>query len=392
MVIQIQSKVQNQIFEQPKFSYIYGMIIKQKTFIKYVLTIAFLHLLYVSDAQEKFTDDLVIGGNYQFGLLVPEYSIVSYTTTNHAQSFDLAIYKEKKGNDIYEQIFGYPEMGLALFYSTLGNSEVYGKAFAANYFYRINLFSGRNFRIFNRMGIGLGYLTKKFDLDKNHLNVAIGSSINIHYNVRFGSSFQLTDRFSMNAGLSFDHYSNGNTGYPNIGLNYLTAYSGVNYLIGEKTERIESEIPDYERGHSFEVLASLGAKYTRSFLAKYYPTYSAAFEYNYLIGRTFNFGTGLDVFYDTSVIPQLEEAGEETRVTDNFQTGIHLSQTIVYRNFRFSLQEGFYIGLANRVNNKAMYSRAILKYFVNDNFSLRFALKSHLHILDYPEIGFGYKF
>ena len=77
--------------------------------------------------------------------------------------------------------------------------------------------------------------------------------------------------------------------------------------------------------------------------------------------------------------------------TDNFQTGIHFSQTVVYRKFRFTLQEGVYVGLTNKIQS-SMYNRGILKYYINDDFSVRLAMKSHLHLLDYPEIGFGYKF
>jgi hypothetical protein len=50
------------------------------------------------------------------------------------------------------------------------------------------------------------------------------------------------------------------------------------------------------------------------------------------------------------------------------------------------------LGLKEMVGNHPIYSRGIMEYQINRHFLVRFAMKSHLHILDFPEIGFGYKF
>jgi len=62
----------------------------------------------------------------------------------------------------------------------------------------------------------------------------------------------------------------------------------------------------------------------------------------------------------------------------------------VYDRFSFILQEGIYAGLVDKVNNSFMYNRAILRWKFNDHFLMHVSMRSHLHILDYPEIGFGY--
>ena len=345
----------------------------------------------ITSAQKKLTDNLSVSGNYHFGYSLPEYSVLSHTITENVQSFDLSFHKERTGKDIYEQLYKYPQMGIALFYSSLGNENVYGHALAINYFFRLKLIAREKFSLYNRMGIGLGYITRKFDFEDNYLNVVIGSHFNVHFNFRLGSTFDLTKRISINAGLSFDHYSNGNTNEPNIGLNLLTGFAGVNYLIGNRLERIECEVPKYEHGHALEIFVSYGTKRVRTLNSGYNHTLSFATEYNYFLSRFIHLGAGIDLFYDSSIRPNLIEADEVVRSTDNFQTGIHFSQTVVYRKFRFTLQEGVYVGLTNKIQS-SMYNRGILKYYINDDFSVRLAMKSHLHLLDYPEIGFGYKF
>jgi hypothetical protein len=77
---------------------------------------------------------------------------------------------------------------------------------------------------------------------------------------------------------------------------------------------------------------------------------------------------------------------------DDFRTGIHLSQEIVFERFSFILQEGLYVGLVDQVNGKRMYNRGILRWKINPHWMMSISMKSHLHILDYPELGFGYYF
>lgn len=345
-----------------------------------------------ANAQEKFTDNLKLMVNYQYGFVLPEYSFIAQATNEYVQSLDIAIMKERYGRDFYEQKFKYPENGVALFYTTLGNKEVFGNAIALNYFFRLNIVDRERFRFFNRMGIGLGYLTKTFNAGNNHMNVAIGSRINIHYNLRFGASYRIGEKLEANAGISFDHFSNGNTSEPNIGLNNVTFYGGMSYLLGKRIERIKQEIPEHKRKFNWEVFMGFGGKHTRAFSSRYYFTTSAALETHYELARGFHLGAGIDFFYDTSIKSQLEKLEEPYKGHYSFQSGIHFSQTIAYRKFRFTLQEGFYIGLIERINRKPMYNRGILKYYIKDNWSLRITMKSHLHILDYPEIGVGYKF
>jgi hypothetical protein len=44
------------------------------------------------------------------------------------------------------------------------------------------------------------------------------------------------------------------------------------------------------------------------------------------------------------------------------------------------------------VNGKRMYNRGILRWKINPHWMMSISMKSHLHILDYPELGFGYYF
>jgi hypothetical protein len=332
-----------------------------------------------------------LGVNYHRGYSLPEYSNFLLKVTDPIQSIDVTLSKQTVGKTSWEQVFNYPEYGLSLFYSTLGNKEVFGNELALTYFFKIYLLSRPKFKLYNRIGIGLDYVTKRFDLETNPTNVAVGSHVNIHFNCRFGGSYSLSEKLNLNAGLSFDHLSNANTAEPNLGINYLTAFTGLSYYLGQKTEQKRLELPTHEAQNSWYLFGSIGGKHLQSLSTKYFVVNSLSLEYVRESYRILHFGAGVDVFYDSSVPAFLEKDGRSFSQSNYFQTGIHISQTLRYNRFSLSLQEGIYIGLKNEVVKKTMYNRGIIKYDLSEFWSVRLAMKSHLHILDYPEIGIGIK-
>ena len=241
------------------------------------------------------------------------------------------------------------------------------------------------------MGIGLGYVNRKFDTKDNFLNVAVGSNFNIHFNARLGARYSLSEKMEISTGLSFDHFSNANTSEPNLGINYLTGYGGLSYRISPKADRLISELKDHERKTSMDLYGSIGGKHTRALSANYFFTSSISLEFDKAYYRALHLGIGMDIFYDTSMETEMEAVGKSHKGINDFQSGIHISQSIVYNRFSFILQEGIYLLLTEKLNNNVMYNRGIVRYRVTEKFSVRFAMKSHLNILDYPELGLGIK-
>ncbi len=361
----------------------------------YVITlIIIIYLLHTvqTHAQKRISEDLNGMVNFHFGYNLPEYPFISSITEDYIRSLDISFFKETTGKNIWQQLYNYPSYGVSLFYSTLGNDAQFGRELALNYFVKLYFFPGNRFRLFTRTGLGVSYVNRKFNLQDNYLNVAVGSHVNIHFNMRFGANYPLSDKFSLNTGLSFDHFSNANTSEPNLGLNYLTAYGGVSYSLGKKSERKIHIIEAHVKENTFAFYASIGGKFARALTSDYFLTSSYSFEFNRIYSRKFHFGIGSDLFYDSSVETGMKNNNLDYKNSDSFQTGIHISQSIVYNHISLSIQEGVYLFLTEQVDNYRFYNRGILKYQINDHLIIRLAMKSHLHILDYPELGFGYKF
>ncbi len=293
----------------------------------------------------------------------------------------------------WEKIYKYPQFGISLFYSTLGNKNVFGDEIALYPYFSILSHPNKKLHIENRLGLGLAYATRKFELSDNYENVAVGSHLNVHFRYHLGLQYDISPNLRVKTGINFHHFSNANMREPNLGLNMVSLSLGVSKALGKQEVRLTPETPTFHKSNQFLAILSFGGKHTRALQSDVFPTVSVAFEANRKLSHTFHFGTGIDVFYDASTkteMPMDEQIN--FKPIDNFRTGIHISQALVYNKFSFILQEGLYLGLKDKVNQKLMYNKLILRYKFAPKFVAQLAVKSHLHILDFPECGFSYCF
>ena len=361
-------------------------------FIKYNLVLFFTPCFFTPVySQIKFTDNLYIRTDYHFGAVIPEYTFVNYLVNDYVKSMEVSIAKESSGVNYWAQLYHYPTYGLALNISTLGNNEVFGKQIALSLFYQIHLQEKKNLSLDYKVGLGAAYLTKKFSINDNYQNIAVGSHLNINFNIGLEGKIHLKDKIYFHTGLTFHHFSNAMLSEPNLGLNYLTASCGFSYLIGVNQEKIIHEIEPYQPGNEFQVIYAYGLKHPRALQSKLYYTSSLSLEYNRKLFYKFHLGIGSDLLYDSSTKVDMEIKGLENYEANNdFKSGIHLSEEFVYHNTSIILQEGVYILLTDKVNNYKIYNRGIVRQKLTDHLFVNVSMKSHLQILDYPEFGIGY--
>lgn len=360
--------------------------------IKIILFFILTHVSFTSIAQSTLLKNSLIRADIHYGFVLPEYKNFNYLINKPVTGFELSFIKKTTGKNSWENIYKYPEYGVTYSFTTLGNKDVFGYEMGLFPFVQTYLIRKKRFQLTHQFGIGVGYVTKKFDINSNYENISIGSHFNIHFNFKLGTKIQLTDKISFNSGLSFSHFSNANMAEPNLGINLFTAYTGLNYALGEQSELKKLEIEKHEPKHEFAFIYAAGGKHTRALQLTAYFTSSFSAEYKFQWKRKFHFGGGLDLFYDSSTKVEMSSPTSEAyQSIYDLRSGIHFSQEIVYNRFSFILQEGYYVGLTDHVNHKGMYNRGILRWKF-DRYLVSVSMKSHLYILDYPEIGFGYYF
>jgi hypothetical protein len=110
----------------------------------------------------------------------------------------------------------------------MGNPSLNGSALAWHINIEANLKQRQHFHSAVRIGSGIGYLSKPYDLNTNKMNKAIGSHFNGNMQLMYKAYFDLTPKSALVLGLGVTHYSNGNFRRPNLGINM--AHLSVGYL------------------------------------------------------------------------------------------------------------------------------------------------------------------
>lgn len=105
---------------------------------------------------------------------------------------------------------------------------------------------------------GLSAAWKKISTD-NPLEYAdvdgLGSHFNAYIDLGFKLNYALSERISLTAGVNFSHFSNGNTGYPNPGINLLWGRFGLLMNLGDIPAPRHHDWSDYEPHLTYDVMA-----------------------------------------------------------------------------------------------------------------------------------------
>lgn len=212
-----------------------------------------------------------------------------------------------------DRIYGGAYQGVGFSYYSFENREELGTPVA---FY---IFQGaRIARISRRLSFnyewnfGLSFGWKPYDAQMNPANIMMGSKINAYINADFYLNMTLTRELDFSAGLSMTHFSNGNTKFPNAGLNSIGMKFGLLYCFGRADDPLVKPrrpllAPDFPRHFSYDLVlfgswrrkgVEVGDKQYASPNAYGVAGFNFATMYNF--GYKFRAGLSLDGVYDGS--------------------------------------------------------------------------------------------
>ena len=184
---------------------------------------------------KTFTSNLLVEAKLHYGFFYAHHLELEIFNS-HFPAFELNLQKQTYGKHKSERSYDYPLVGFSFFYSGLGGFDAIGSSFALYPFINFPLWRKNDFFLGFRFGLGVGYLTKKFDRIDNYKNLAIGSNLNAAVNIMFDLRYRLSNRFILSGGISLQHFSNGSLKLPNYGLNIPLINLGLVY-------RLEKSLP-----------------------------------------------------------------------------------------------------------------------------------------------------
>jgi hypothetical protein len=215
-------------------------------------------------------------------------------------------------NNYTDRIFGQPYQGIGLAQYAFGSPEELGNPLV---FY---LFQGARINQFNpflslnyEWNFGLSFGWKPYDSMYNPNNKIIGSKVNAYINTNVFLIWNLSRKLDLTTGFTLSHFSNGNTKFPNKGLNTTGGKVGLVYNFNNKNNSDKKNVlpafPEFPQHISYELVlfgsgCRTGVDFKDGQIAspEMYEVFGFNFSPMYSISYRFRAGASIDGTYNGS--------------------------------------------------------------------------------------------
>ena len=301
------------------------------------------------------------------------------------------------------RLYPHAVQGIGVAYNTFFNSTELGNPVSVYAFQsaRIATLAPR-LSLDYEWNFGASFGWKKFDESDNPRNIQVGSKINAYINLGLFLNWKIDAQTYLKAGVDVTHYSNGNTGYPNAGINTIGAAVGLTRYFGTgSTEEAAApastfapaEPQDFRHRMSYDLVV-YGATRKKGvtpaggdpvLVPGSFGIVGLNFTPMYNFSRYFRAGVSLDAQYDESA-----------------NIGRHIVDGLIYPsedNIRFHrppFREQFSVGLSLRAEvvmpifsiNLGIGRNVLCKGRDTDAFYQILALKTHLTRRFFLHVGY----
>lgn len=353
------------------------------------------------------------------GQIVKNYNSLPDANNTFISEFYFA--KATDGNSAWHNHFLYPQIGVSLFLADFGNSKILGQGVSLmpSFIFKhggISKFYGEL-----KLGFGLGFFTKHYNVNDNPENLYIGSVTTMASFASYDITKSISSKIFFKAGISFFHFSNGHYQLPNIGMNIPCLNIGVKYLPHEMPVKFYSNrITDFDNRLTYNIRLGFGMHEfgyaAQSAGGTKYPVYTAAIYCAKRITPINNLQAGIFVnyytsFYDYIISNNVFESDHNLR---SAVATIFIGHEFMAGHFGFVAEAGVniynpfrkeYAVLTNQKSTVENFLKrwsgnkfGVLYYPINpekeskNKFHLGVYLKTNFDQADFVEFGFGYAF
>jgi len=286
-------------------------------------------------------------------------------------------------------LYRLPELGLSYSLHNPGYPEVIGYGHALSAYLRVPFFCHPDFQMLYSLNFGLGYLTKKFNIDNNYYNIAIGSHFNVFGRLSGDIRYRVYKNMYLKAGISLSHFSNTSIAKPNLGINLVSGNLGIEYDI-DGPPAPSLELHPLKKYWELNGIIAWSTKEITPPGARKYFTQSIIINLERRLSWKHQLGIGYDLFFDGSLKDQMDKADFATGgFGDYIRNGLHVSYGLMYGRVLFNIQFGSYL-FEKFLPDGNIYNRLGLRAYLKNGWIINISLKSHYGRADFAEFGIGH--
>ena len=343
-------------------------------------------------SQEKPTNNFTLDAQYYYGTLLRHNKNIAHLVREHPIGFLVSYNHKTYGEKYWQQSYNYPDWGVSFLYQNF-NYDVLGEDYGLYGHYNF-YFLKRHLML--RLGQGIAYNTKPFDIETNCKNIAYGSHLlaSTYILLQFNKD-HLIDRIGLNAGISFVHHSNGSFKAPNSGTNALGFNIGLKYDFteGEEIYQKEEDPKDFSEKIKFNFLFRSGVNESDYFNLGQHPFY----VFTAYADKRLNYQSTLQFGVEYFISPFLEKeieyiaASFNNKVspdTDYKRAAVMLGHEFRIGKMAIPTQLGYYFYWPYEYESR-VYSRVGVQYYLTEKLFGVATVKTHAANAECIEFGIG---
>mgnify|MGYP001157501512 FL=1 len=307
----------------------------------------------------------------------------------HNYGIDVSLEKEKE-NTHWGSYYNKPSIGYGLLYYNLGREQT-GHAFGLLSHIKLNLISIRDIDVRFRMGAGLAYLTKKFDIYENRRNQAIGSHLNGSMQFGIVARKELANSDYIETGISVSHYSNAAFKVPNLGYNIPSLTLRYGFHNKKQISPIAEPVQNINK-LTWTTILIYGRKQRNFANPKDFNLWGIQIRglLNKNSVKSWRFGLDytIDKSYMHSINPDLP--ADQIAMIDQSELALAGGYQWGFGDVNLIAEMGAYVYKPTILKN-AFSQRLGLAYKINSQLYTQGMLRFHRGVADFFEIGLGYQ-
>lgn len=263
--------------------------------------------------------------------------------------------------------------------------------------------------------VGASFRWNKYDPFDNPDNVAIGSTVNIHFGANLYMKWRMSKRWDLDAGIEFNHFSNGASLFPNYGMNLASGFVQLNYYFNREDKGLGLDgcplPPLFEKKKDHDImilitsrnaeLDTLGTGLPSKYTEQTFKVLGLSYAYMINNHYRYKWGPSIEISYDESagvrmwreVNPRDGGLYERVKLGDfwgRFSVGLSMKGEIKMPGYSAFFNLGYDIIHAKESDGR-FYQIFGVKVYLKDNFFGTFGIRAtDFGKSQYIFLNFGY--
>jgi hypothetical protein len=182
-------------------------------------------------------------------------------------ALDVNLIWQTYGRREWHQRRNYPVLGLGATFTDYGYTNIFGYCMSLYPNVQLTIIRHKNFEWTFRIGDGIAYVTRKYQLAPtlDTINTAISTNVNDYAIFMTDIRYHVNKHFDVQAGANFTHISNGLFSEPNLGINMYGLHMGVRYYpVSSRPTPIVRDLPKLSNRWLAQFRAGIAFNQSRS--------------------------------------------------------------------------------------------------------------------------------